>query len=82
MSKEIYYPQVKAIWNCIFEVLTGKQQKYRDIVLLNNLKLMRKRAFMWFITVHTGRPSRFKPFTGRICSTVLDKDVDFIRKRR
>jgi len=33
--KEVYYPQEKAIWNCICEVLTRKQQKYRDIASLS-----------------------------------------------
>ena len=33
MLKEAYYPQVKTIGNCICEVLTRKQQKYRDIAI-------------------------------------------------
>ena len=37
MLKEEDYPQVKAIGNCICEVLTRKQQTYRDIALLSEL---------------------------------------------
>ena len=36
MFKEVYYPQVKAIGNCICEVLARKQRKYCDIAPLNN----------------------------------------------
>ena len=40
LFKEVYFPQVKAIGNCICEVLLRKQEKYRDIAPGSKLGLL------------------------------------------
>ena len=51
MFKEVYYPQEKAIGNCICEVLTRNQQKYHDITPLSSTHNCNDHSLRIFISI-------------------------------